>query len=90
MAITAAVELAGCIADNKIRPNRILPTMDDWKIFPQVAAAVGMRAQKESCRQKMSKDALFKQAEEMIKRSRGITQTMMQKGYIKSKIKCVL
>lgn len=84
MAITAAVELAGCIADNKIRPNRILPTMDDWKIFPQVAAAVGMRAQKEKVAgRKMSKDALFKQAEEMIKRSRGITQTMMQKGYIK-------
>jgi malate dehydrogenase (oxaloacetate-decarboxylating) len=58
--------------------------MDDWKIFPQVAAAVGMRAQKEKVAgRKMTKDALFNQAADMIKRSRGVTQTMMQKGYIK-------
>jgi malate dehydrogenase (oxaloacetate-decarboxylating) len=84
MAITAAVELAACIADNKIRPNKILPTMDDWKIFPQVAAAVGMRAIKEKLAgKKMSRDAIYNQAAEMIKRSRGITETMMSKGYIK-------
>lgn len=84
MAITAAVELASCIAGNKIRPDKILPAMDDWKIFPKVAAAVGMRAIKEKvAARKMTKDALFAQACDMIKRSRGITQTMMQKGYIK-------
>lgn len=84
MAITAAEELAGCIADNKIKPNKILPTMDDWKIFPQVAAAVGMRAIKEKVAdRKITKDKLFNQAAEMIKRSRAVTQTMMQKGYIK-------
>lgn len=84
MAITAATELAACIADNKIRANRILPTMDDWKIFPQVAAAVGMRAIKEKLAdRKVSRDALYKEAEAMIKRSRGITETMMSKGYIR-------
>jgi malate dehydrogenase (oxaloacetate-decarboxylating) len=84
MAITAASELAACIADNKIKPNKILPTMDDWKIFPQVAAAVGMRAIKEKLAgKKMSRDAIFNQAAEMIKRSRSITGTMMQKGYIR-------
>lgn len=84
MAITAATELAACIADNKIRANRILPTMDDWKIFPQVAAAVGMRAIKEKlANRKVSKDTLYKEAEAMIKRSRGITETMMQKGFIR-------
>ncbi len=84
MAITAAVELAACIADNKIRANKILPTMDDWKIFPQVAAAVGMRAIKEKLAgRKMTFDKLYDQAADMIKRSRGITETMMQKGYIR-------
>ncbi|MCL2145034.1 MAG: NADP-dependent malic enzyme [Endomicrobia bacterium] len=84
MAITAAIELAACIADNKIKPGKILPTMDDWQIFPQVAAAVGMRAQKEKVAgRKMTKEALFDQAVEMIKRSRGITRTMMRKDYIK-------
>ena len=85
MAITAAVELAACIADSKIRPDKILPTMGEWKIFPQVAAAVGMRAIKEKLAgRKMSRDAIFNQAAEMIKRSRGITETMMQKGFIKA------
>ncbi|MDR2426168.1 MAG: NADP-dependent malic enzyme [Endomicrobium sp.] len=84
MCITAATELAACIADNKIRHNKILPTMDDWRIFPRVAAAVGMKAIKEKVAgRKMTKDILFNQAAEMIKRSRNITRIMMQKGYIK-------
>ncbi|MDD5020585.1 MAG: NADP-dependent malic enzyme [Endomicrobiaceae bacterium] len=84
MCITAASELASCIADNKIKPNKILPTMDDWQLYPKVAAAVGVKAIKEKVAgKKMSYDRLYNQAMAMIKRSRAITSDMMKKGFIK-------
>jgi len=84
MCITAASELASCIADNKLRPNKILPTMDDWQLYPRVAAAVGIKAIKEKVAdKKMSYDQLYNQAMTMIKRSRAVTSVMMQKGFIK-------
>ncbi|MDR3256276.1 MAG: NADP-dependent malic enzyme [Endomicrobium sp.] len=85
MCITAALALASCIADNKIRPERILPTMNDWEIFPKVAAEIGVKAIKEKVAgKKLSYDKIFNDAKVMIKRSRAITETMMKKGYIKS------
>ncbi|MDR3253918.1 MAG: NADP-dependent malic enzyme [Endomicrobium sp.] len=85
MCITAATELALCIADNKIRPDRILPTMNDWEIFPRVAAAVGVKAVKEKVAgKKLDYDKIFYGAKTIIKRSRAITETMMKKSYIKS------
>jgi malic enzyme len=83
--MTAATELASCIADNKIRPDRILPTMDDWEIFPKVAAAIGVKAIKEKVAgKKLSYDKIYNGAKTIIKRSRAITSAMMKKGYIKS------
>jgi malate dehydrogenase (oxaloacetate-decarboxylating) len=84
MCITAAIELASCISNNRIRRDRILPTMDDWEIFPRVAAAIGVKAVKEKVAgKKLSYDRIFENAKAMIKRSRAITDTMMKKGYIK-------
>jgi malate dehydrogenase (oxaloacetate-decarboxylating) len=85
MCIAAATELASCIADNKIRSDKILPTMDDWEIVPKVAAAIGLRAIKEKvANRKLSYDKIYDEAKTIIKRSRSITETMMKKGYIKS------
>jgi len=84
MCITAAIELASCISNNRIRRDKILPTMDDWEIFPRVAAAIGVKAVKEKVAgKKLSYDRIFENAKAMIKRSRAITDTMMKKGYIK-------
>ena len=84
MCITAAVELASCIADNKIKPTQILPTMDDWKVYPKVAAAVAVKAIKEKVAQrKASYDQFYVQAMSMIKRSRALTADMMKNGFIK-------
>jgi malate dehydrogenase (oxaloacetate-decarboxylating) len=85
MCITAALGLASCIADNKIRSDKILPSMDDWEIFPKIAAAIGVKAIEEKiANKKLSYDEIFNNAKMIIKRSRAITKTMMEKGYIKS------
>ena len=85
MCIAAALELASCVADNEIRSNKILPNMNEWEIFPKVAAAIGVKAIKEkvACKE-LSYDEIFNDAKAIIKRSRAITKTMMEKGYIKS------
>ena len=84
MCITAAIELASCIADNRIKPTQILPTMDDWKVYPKVAAAVAVKAIKEKVAQKKaSYEKFYSHAMNMIKRSRALTQNMMKNGFIK-------
>ncbi|MDR2396061.1 MAG: NADP-dependent malic enzyme [Endomicrobium sp.] len=85
MCIMAAKELASCVPDNKIKPGKILPTMDEWEIFPKVAAAIGVEAVKEKvASKKLSYDKLYETAKKIIGRSRHITETMMKKGYIQS------
>ncbi|MDR1122431.1 MAG: NADP-dependent malic enzyme [Endomicrobium sp.] len=87
MCITAAIELASCVPDNKIKSDKILPTMNDWEIFPKIAAAIGVKAVKERvAEKKMSYDKIYNTAKDIIKRSRAITENLMKKGYIK---KCV-
>ncbi|MDR3071561.1 MAG: NADP-dependent malic enzyme [Endomicrobium sp.] len=84
MCITAAIELASCITGNEIRPSKILPTMDNWEIFPKVAAAIGIKAIKEKvAHKKLNYDKIYSNAKMMIKRSRAITMTMMKKGFIR-------
>src|SRR3989339_1287746 len=84
MCITAAIELSRCIKDSALRPDRLLPTMNDWEVSPRIAVAVGMKAiEQKVAGHKMSRTALYNQAKEIIARSRAITTTMMKKGLIK-------
>ena len=82
MCFAAAEALADQIGD-KLDEEHILPTMDDWEVFPREAAAVAMKAQEQGlARIPMSYEELLKQATQIIKRSRDLTQTMMNMGYI--------
>jgi malate dehydrogenase (oxaloacetate-decarboxylating) len=82
MCFAAAQALADHVGD-KLSSQHILPTMDDWEVFPREAAAVGMKAQEQGlARIKMSYDELFHNATTIIKRSRDLTQMMMEQGFI--------
>jgi malate dehydrogenase (oxaloacetate-decarboxylating) len=82
MCFAAADALAEQIGD-KLDEEHILPTMDDWEVFPREAAAVGMKAQEQGvARLEMSYDDLLDHAKRIIKRSRDQTQMMMQEGFI--------
>ena len=84
MCITAAVEISNCIKNSSIRKDRILPTMDDWELYPRVASAVGTKAISEKIAgNKMSPSKIYAEAKIIIKRSRAVTQNMMKKGFIK-------
>jgi malate dehydrogenase (oxaloacetate-decarboxylating) len=82
MCFAAAEALANHVGD-KLAPNHILPTMDDWEVFPREAAAVGIKAQ-ELGLAKLNKtyDELYQHAHSVIKRSRDLTHSMMENGFI--------
>ncbi|HJS29895.1 MAG TPA: NADP-dependent malic enzyme [Anaerolineales bacterium] len=84
MCYAAADALAGYIYD-RIDAEHILPSMDDWEVFPREAAAVGMKAQKQGvARLSRSYDELFLNASSMIRRSRHLTKMMMDEQFIAS------
>lgn len=82
MCFAAAEALASQVGD-KLGPDHILPTMDDWRVFAYEAAAVGSKAvEQHVARQPLSYFELFDRATHLIKRSQDLTQMMMEQGFI--------
>jgi malate dehydrogenase (oxaloacetate-decarboxylating) len=83
MCIAAAEELAACAAEKGLNPEEILPTMDNWEVFPRVAAATAMQAIKEGvARLELSRNEIYEMAVEKIKRAQEQTKILMDKGII--------
>ena len=85
------VAAAQAIADIAIRKGTtdkyVLPTMDEWELFPYVAAKVGMKAIEVGVARKvLEEEELLKIAQEKIKYARDLTKSMMDTGFIKPKI----
>jgi malate dehydrogenase (oxaloacetate-decarboxylating) len=82
MCFAAADALANRIGD-RLNDDKILPTMDEWEVFPEEAAAVGVKAQEQGiARLEKSYDDLYGHACDIIARSRELTALMMKEGYI--------
>ena len=82
MCFAAAKALADRVGSN-LAEDHILPTMDDWEVFPREAAAVAVKAQEQGlARMQMTYDEEFKNATDIIGRSRNLTQMMMKDGFI--------
>ena len=83
MCIEAAKELAKVAADNGLNEDYIIPTMDEWEVFPREAVAVGTKGIEQGvARIKMPAKERFEQAEMIIKRARDEVQMMMKEGFI--------
>ncbi|MFX1513477.1 MAG: NADP-dependent malic enzyme [Promethearchaeota archaeon] len=85
MTIAAALELAKHAEEAEyFDEEHIVPTMDDWEIFPREAAAVGMKAIEQNvARLKFSRDELYKIAEKKIQVTREKVQNLQNNGFIK-------
>jgi malate dehydrogenase (oxaloacetate-decarboxylating) len=83
MCIQAARELAGTAEDKGLTEDYIIPSMDEWEVFPREAAAVGAKAIEQGIAQKiMTRDQLYKTAESIIKKARAETKMLMEEGFI--------
>jgi malate dehydrogenase (oxaloacetate-decarboxylating) len=82
MCFAAAEAMANHVGE-KLSDTMIMPTMDDWEVFPREAAAVAMKAQEQGLAGKqLTYDELFAHAHKIIKRSRDLTHMMMEEGFI--------
>lgn len=82
MCFAAAQALADQIGD-QLDEEHILPTMEDWEVFPREAVAVAMKAQEQGVAGlSMTYEKLYEHAYNIIKRSRDLTEMMMADGFI--------
>ena len=65
----------------------IIPSMDEWELFPYEATKVGMKAIEQGvARITMEEDELYKMAQEKIMHARNLTQSLMDNEFIKPRI----
>jgi malate dehydrogenase (oxaloacetate-decarboxylating) len=82
MCFAAAQALADHVGD-RLDDEHILPNMDDWEVFPREAAAVAMKAIEQGLtHHETTYDEEFELATRIIKRSRSMTQRLMEEGFI--------
>ena len=82
MCFAAADALAGHNAE-QMDAEHLLPPMDDWRVYAEEAAAVGMKAQEQGiARLSKTKEELYASACSAIQRSRSMTQQLMKTGFI--------
>ena len=83
MAIAAAEELARCAEEQGLDEEHIVPTMDDWEVFPREAAAVGMKAQEQGvARLSISYEELLSKAKTIIRQAQDMTRFLMEQELI--------
>ncbi|GAB4572065.1 MAG: NADP-dependent malic enzyme [Anaerolineae bacterium] len=83
MAIAAAESLAQMAEEQGLTPDRILPTMDDWEVFPREAAAVARKAVEQGiARMPCTYEEEYERAAELIKQARDMTQLLMDEDFI--------
>jgi len=64
-------------------PDRIMPTMEEWELFVDIAADVGMRAREQGlARRTLSREEIADRARVRILRSRRITELMTESELI--------
>jgi len=83
MAIAAAEELACWQQERGLDEEHIVPTIDNWQVFPREAAAVGVKAQEQGlARVTLSYEELLSTAEQTIRQAQDMTRFLMDRGFI--------
>jgi malate dehydrogenase (oxaloacetate-decarboxylating) len=83
MCLAAADAIASMAEENGLTPEYIMPTMDEWEVFPREAAAVAVKAVEQGlARIPLTYEEELENAGNIIRRSRDLTKQMMQEGFI--------
>jgi malate dehydrogenase (oxaloacetate-decarboxylating) len=83
MCIASATALAKYAEDKGLSKDYIIPSMDEWEIYPLQATETGLTAQKQSlARIKLSRNELYERADTIIRRTQSIVKLLMDQRYI--------
>jgi malate dehydrogenase (oxaloacetate-decarboxylating) len=84
MAIAVARELAGFAEARSIHDDDILPHMDEWGVFPRVAATAATTAQAQGlARVTRSREDIQAEAARVMQQARDATRLLMRTGLIR-------
>ncbi|KON34027.1 MAG: malate dehydrogenase [miscellaneous Crenarchaeota group-6 archaeon AD8-1] len=84
MCIAAATELALFAEERGINEKNILPTMDEWEVFPREAVACAIKSIAQGvARIKPSRQELLEKATTIIQNARNSTKVLMKNKLIK-------
>lgn len=85
MCIAAGMELARFAEERGIDESNIIPTMDEWEVYPREAVACALRSIKDGvARVKLSRQELWDRAVSIVKNARESTEALMKAGLIKT------
>lgn len=88
MCIAAARELAKCAEDKGMNEDYLIPTMDEWEVFPREAAAVGSKAIEQGvARLDLTKQEIYDKASRVIRNARESFECLQNEGFIKLPVK---
>jgi len=83
MCLAAASELAKLAEEKGLSEKYIIPTMDDWEVFPREATAVAQKAIEQGvARVNRTRDELYASARSIIRRAREQAKYLMRSGFI--------
>ena len=83
MCLAAAHELAKLAEERGLSATNIIPTMDDWEVFPREATAVAEKAIEQNvARIKRTREEIYSSARAIIKRAREESRYLMRGGFI--------
>lgn len=84
MCIADAEELARCAEEKGLSEDYLLPTMEDWDIYPRQAVATAEKAMEQGmARLKLSRQEVYDHAAAVIKRSQDMVKLLMRQGMIR-------
>lgn len=87
MCISVAKTLALFAEKKGLNENYIIPTMQDWEVYPEIATAAGVTAIKQNIAAKVvSKKQLYKKAKEIISNCRKEMELLMKEKLIRVSI----
>ena len=84
MVIAAAEELAKVAEELGLSNDRILPSMEDWTLYPRVAASIAVKAVEEGhARRSLSYNEELERASEIISNARRKVEKLVEAGLIR-------
>jgi malate dehydrogenase (oxaloacetate-decarboxylating) len=82
MCVAAAQALAD-LGKKECCEEKVIPTMDNWELYPLEATAVGMKAIEQGiARREWEEKDLYKHAEKIIKTARAASESLYELGHI--------
>ena len=84
MAIAASLEIARFAEEKGIHEDYIVPTMEEWEVYPRVATAVALKAIEQGLARKvMTRDEIYQMSLEIIKSTMEKYKLLYKNGLIK-------